>query len=155
LIGWDWLIAYLKTSLILFQLYSAYQSHWWRKTWTVIMNWQLSPLALARCVCGLGLGLWCLTQHSTIFQLYRGGQFYWWRKPEYPVKTTDLSQVTDKLYHIMLYQVHLARAVFELTTLVVIGTDCTGSWIPTTIRSRPWQPLGVCKTHNTSGENSC
>ena len=57
---------------------------------------------------------------------------------------TDMSQVTDKLYDIMLYQVHLVWAGFELTMLVVIGTDCTGSWNPTTIRSRPRRsPLNI------------
>jgi hypothetical protein len=47
-------------------------------------------------------------------------------KQEYREKTNDLSQITDKLDHIVLHRVHLAMK--GVSTLEVKGSDCTCSY---------------------------
>jgi hypothetical protein len=81
----------------------------------------------------------CLTLSSTIFPLFRSGQLS--LKPEFSETTTNQSTVTDILYHIMLYLVHLAWPVFQLTTLMGIDIDCIGqsnyNTFTTTMASSP------------------
>ena len=47
---------------------------------------------------------------------------------EVPGENHRLSQAADKLCRIVLYRVHLVMDGVELTTSVVIGTDCTVSF---------------------------
>ena len=54
-------------------------------------------------------------------------------------KTIDLSQVTDKLDHKLLYTSPWSR--FELTTTLVIALIASVVVNPTTIQSRPQRPL--------------
>ena len=65
------------------------------------------------------------TPCPTLLDIYnRLKNWQWYRKPEYPEKTIDLPQLTEQLYHIMLYRVHLVISGIRINNVVVIGTDC-------------------------------
>ena len=89
----------------------------------------------------LRLGLWfyvygvqCHFQqyfsYTVVVSFISGGNQSSRRKP------TDLAQVTDTLYHIMFDR----ESSIELTTIVVIGTDCRGSCKSNYHTSRSWRP---------------
>lgn len=51
-----------------------------------------------------GWSYWVFIQFSIIYQqLYHGGHVQWWWKLKYPMKTTNLSQTTGRLFHIQLF----------------------------------------------------
>jgi hypothetical protein len=57
---------------------------------------------------------------STIFQLFCGGQFYWWWKLEYPEKTTDLLQVTDKINRLNVYFLEISYCILGIIMVVIV-----------------------------------
>ncbi len=68
----------------------------WRSRWTWLLR----------------LWLW---EFNVIFNnisiiLCLSSQFYWQRQQEHREKAADLLQVTDKFYHKMMYQAHLAMS---------------------------------------------
>jgi hypothetical protein len=52
--------------------------------------------------------------------------FYWWERPR--EKHWSAPSNRKKCYHIMLYRIHTAWAGFELTTFMMTGTYCIGSF---------------------------
>jgi len=116
----------------------------WRKSNVSNQEWTIQSSCLFVCL----FVWWCPTPLSTIFQLYRGGQFYWWRKPE------DHRPFASQWQTLSHNVAHIPWSRFELTTSVVIGTDCIGSCKSNYHTITPQWPLIQSRDTDNIGYNT-
>ena len=99
-----------NTLWVLDSISSQYMTHCWTECW-----YQKKPL------------IW-LAAFMVFKATFNNISVILWQSVLFMEETTDLLQVTDKLCHIMLYTSPWVG--FELSTSVVIGTDCIVSYEP-------------------------
>jgi hypothetical protein len=79
---------------------------------------------------------------NNILSIYRGSHFYWWTKPDRVPRENHWPVAGH--WQTLSHRIVLPWEEFELTTLVMIGTDCILVVLkPTTMCLRPRRP------HNT------